>query len=206
MAGLIVLTPADLARNAGAVGGPLAPPVAPRRPMDPRAAREVAQVLAADVKRRFASGTTPGGQRWRSLKYPRPRGGDRPGLDTGRLMNSVTAKVEGDVVVVGTAHPAAPLFNFGGLVRPKKAKRLAIPLTPEAVRAGSPRRMRGGLKVPLFARKVRGKWVGHWLLVRQVRVPAREFLGVSREGWAAVAAVLGDAAARRWAEGRSPGV
>lgn len=205
MAGLVsTVTVADLARLAGT--GPLAPPVDPRRPLDPRAGREIVQVLVGDVKRRFATGTTPEGQRWRPLKYARPRGGDKPLLDTGRLMNSITGRVEATAVVVGTAHPAAPLAQFGGVVRPKKAKALAIPLTKEAVRAGSPRRMRGSQKVPLFAKKVGGKWVGHFLLVKKVTVPARPFLGVSKEAARVVAAVLFDAAARRWERGAGPGV
>ena len=202
MAGLVsVMSVADLARHAAAASGPLAPPVDPRRPLHPQTGRELVQAVVADVKRRFYTGTSPDGRRWKPLKYPRPRGGDRPGLDTGRLANSVTGRVLPDGVAVGTAHPAAALFHFGGTVRPKRAKRLAIPLTKEAVRAGSPRRMKGTPKVPLFAKKVGGRWVGHFLLVRQTRHAAREFLGLSREGWAAVAAVLGDAAARRFERG-----
>ena len=202
MAGLVsTLSLADLARVAGSPSGPLAPPVDPRRPLDPQTGRELVQVLVGDAKRRFATGTTPQGQKWRPLKYPRPRGGDQPGRDTGRLMNSFTGRADATGVTVGTAHPAAALFNFGGTVRPKKAKRLAIPLTREAVRAGSPRRMKGTAKKPLFAKKVGGKWVGHFLLVRQTRHAAREFLGVSPEAEKVVAAVLLDAASRRWQRG-----
>ena len=207
MAGLVsTLSLADLARVAGSPSGPLAPPVDPRRPLDPQTGRELVQVLVGDAKRRFATGTTPEGARWRPLKYPRPRGGDKPLMDTGRLMNSVTGRADATGVTVGTAHPAAALMQYGGVVRPKKARHLAIPLTKEAARAGSPRRMKGSAKVPLFAKRVGGRWVGHWLLVKKATVPARPFLGVSKEAALAVAAVLAGAAARRWQSGRSPGV
>ena len=61
--------------------------------------------------------------------------------------------------------------------------------------------MKGTAKKPLFAKKVGGKWVGHFLLVRQTRHAAREFLGVSPEAEKVVAAVLLDAASRRWQRG-----
>lgn len=204
MAGLVsVVSLADLARPARA-GGPLAPPIDPRQPLDARTGAEVVQILVSDVKRRFLTGTAPDGQKWRPLKYARPRGGNQPLRDTGRLMNSFVGRVAGDAVVVGTAHPAAALHQSGGVVRPKKGKFLAVPLTKEAVRAGSPRRLKGSAKVPLFARKVGGKWVGHFLLVKKAAVPARPFLGPSPEAVRAVGVALLDAAARRWAAGTPP--
>lgn len=201
MAGLVTtLSLAELAAAGTGRLGVLAPPGVV--PLAPRTQRELVQTLVSDVKNRFYTGTAPDGTKWRPLKYPRPRGGDKPLMDTGRLLASITGTADATSVTVGTAHPGAALQNAGGVVRPKRAKHLAIPLTKEAARAGSPRRMKGTAKVPLFARKVNGKWVGHWLLVKQVTVPARPFAGVSKEGERAVAAVLADAAARRWlAEG-----
>ena len=206
MAGLATsMTFAELARRAreSGPGNPLAVPVSAAAPLDARAQRELVQVLVSDVKRRFATSTAPDGARWRPLKFRRARGGDRPLQDTGRLLASVTGRATPTEVVVGTAHPAAALHQFGGTVRPKKGKYLAIPLTREAARAGSPRRMKGTPRAPLFAKKVGGRWVGHFLLARKAVVPARPFLGISKEAERAVAAVLADAAARRWVEGRS---
>jgi phage gpG-like protein len=195
------MTFAELARSAKSATGPLTIPVSAAAPLDPRAQRELVQAIVSDVKRRFATGTTPEGARWRPLKYARPRGGNRPLLDTGRLMASITGRSSPTEVVVGTAHPAAPLHQHGGTVRPKKGKYLAIPLTKEAQRAGSPRRMKGTKAVPLFARKVDGRWVGHFLLAKKAVVPARPFLGLSKEVVQVIAAILGEAAARRWQQG-----
>jgi phage gpG-like protein len=197
------MTMAEFARRTrqGGPDNPLVVPVTAAAPLDPRTQKELVQVLVSDVKRRFATSTTPEGTRWRPLKFKRPRGGDKPLLDTGRLMASITGRSSPTEIVVGTAHPAAPLHQFGGVVRPKKGKYLAIPLTKEAQRAGSPRRLKGSKSVPLFARKVEGKWVGHFLLARKAVVPARPFLGLSRECERAVAAILLEAATRSWSRG-----
>jgi phage gpG-like protein len=194
--GARVLSLADLARAANAASGPLAPPLDPRKPLDARTGRELVQVVVADVKKRFATSTAPDGARWKPLRYARPRGGDRPLRDTGRLMASITGTADATSVTVGTARPGAALHQDGGVVRPRKGKFLAIPLTKEAARAGSPRKMRPSRGKPVFAKKVGGRWVGHFLLVKQAKVPARPFLGLSKEGERAVGAVLADAAAR----------
>lgn len=174
-------------------GGSVATPVAPET------GRTIAQILVSDVKKRFATGTAPDGSPWRPLKYPRPNGGDKPLRDTGVLMASITAKVDRTGVTVGTTHPGAALQNAGGTVRPKRGKFLAIPLTREAKRAGSPRRMKGTKELPLFARwNASGQPVGHFLLVRKAVIPKREFVGVSKEAERAIGQVLLDAAALDW--------
>ena len=61
-------------------------------PLSPALGKEIAQIGVSDVKRRFVTGTTPGGVKWKPLKYPRPRGGNQPLRDTGRLMASITGK------------------------------------------------------------------------------------------------------------------
>lgn len=171
--------------------------------LPPQLGRQLAAAVVADVKDRFMTGTDPQGQRWRSLKHPRPRGGTQPLRDTGRLMASITGRVEPSAIVVGTVHPGAALQNAGGLVT-KKKKMLAIPLTKEAVRAGSPRRFKGGLafratrKWRVFVLGIfRGaRFVGQFLLVDSVRVPKREFMGLSAKGLAVVADILAAAGFR----------
>ncbi|AWM35902.1 Phage virion morphogenesis family protein [Gemmata obscuriglobus] len=199
MAGL-VLSFADLARAARQpAAGPLALPAA--APLDAPTGRELVQILVSDVKRRFSTGTAPDGTPWRPLRYGRAfRGGGtaQPLRDTGALMASFTGRFTGDEVVVGTNHPGAALHNFGGTVVPRRGKFLAIALTAAAKRAGSPRNLRGTAREPLFARRVNGRLVGHFLLVRKAVVPRREFLGVSEPGATAAAAALAESAARRW--------
>ncbi|MFO0937836.1 MAG: phage virion morphogenesis protein [Gemmataceae bacterium] len=95
-------------------------------------------VLAGDMKGHFERGSGPNGERWAPIQ-PRPQGGSKPLLNTGRLRASIKGRAERDGASAGTNAIQANLMNAGGTIRPIKAKFLAIPLTREAVRAGSPR-------------------------------------------------------------------
>ena len=175
---------------------PLAPPDAPT--MTPELGRELVQIMVSDIKKRFSTGTAPDGTRWKPLKFARPRGGNRPLLDTGRLRSSIVGRFDMNGVTVGTAHPGAALQNFGGTVRPVKGKFLAIPLTKEAQRNGTPRQMTGTDVMPLFARMIGGRMIGHFMLLKKVTIPARPFIGLSAEGEAALAEAILEAAAEQW--------
>lgn len=174
-------------------------PAGPVR-LPPATGKIVGQLMVSDIKSRFATGTDPAGRKWRPLKHPRPRGGNQPLRDTGLLMASFTARVEPTAVVVGTNRAGAALHNFGGVVRARN-KMLAIPLTKEAIRSGGPRRFgkRKELEFrPTGKRRVfilgvedkRGRFVGQFLLVDQVRMPQREFMGVSDKALGQIADVL----------------
>lgn len=193
-----IVTAADLARAAQTGAGPLALPFKGNGPLDPATGRELAQIAVSDVKRRFATGTAPDGARWKPLRYPRANGGTQPLRDTGVLMASITGRHTATEVIVGTTHPGAALHNFGGTVVPKRTKFLALALSAQAKRAGSPRRMSGTPNMPLFARKVGGRMVGHFLLVKRVVVPRREFMGLSAQGIGAITAALAERAAKDW--------
>jgi phage gpG-like protein len=202
MAGVVARLPlADLARRGKDL---LTVPLPAAGPLSAQVGREIVQAAVSDVKRRFATGTAPDGTRWRPLRYPRPNGGDQPLRDTGQLAASIVGEHTPNEVVVSTNRVGARLHHFGGKVEPKKAKVLTIPLTKEAKRAGSPRRLvrRKGDPLPLFARMVGSRLVGHFLCVKKVVVPARPFMGLSREGWDLIAAVLAEDAARRWQQGK----
>ena len=56
--------------------------------------------------------------------------GNRPLRDRGQLLSSITYRVEGNRVIVGTNHVAAEILHNGGTIRPKRAKALAIPAGP----------------------------------------------------------------------------
>lgn len=176
-------------------------------PVPPALGREVAGILLADTRRRFSTGTAPDGKRWKAIRR-RVNGGDKPLLDTGVLRASVQARPTATGAVVFSTLPYAALHQFGGTVRAKRAKYLALPLTREAKRAGSPRRF----KVPLKFRPFRRRGTGgvlysgagaakadQYLLVREVEIPARPFLGASERA----AADIADAAAR-WVERQLP--
>jgi phage gpG-like protein len=200
MAGIVQRYTLDQFAQAAQAGtiGPLPPPGV--LTLSPQAGKVLSQLLVSDVKKRFSSSTSPEGTPWRPLKYPRPNGGNAPLRDTGQLMASITGKADATGVVVGTNRVGAALHNFGGTIRPKKRKFLAIPLTREAKRAGSPRRLRKTKGIPLFARKVRGRWFGHFLLTRKAVIPARPFMGVSREGEKLIGQALADLYARGWVQ------
>lgn len=154
---------------------------APQALQKPLAACRVLAV--ATVKERFFSGVDPDERPWKPLAHPRPRGGNKPLRDRGLLMASITATSTTSELVQGTNLEYAGLHQSGGVVRPKRGKFLAIPLTREAVTAGSPRRFRKELSPRFGARggvlveeKARGD-VAHYALVRSVTIPPRPFLG-----------------------------
>jgi len=95
-------------------------------------------VLASDMKGHFDRGSGPNGERWAPIQ-PRPQGGDKPLLNTGRLRASIKGRAEPNGASAGTNVIYANLMNAGGTIRPTKAKFLAIPLTREAARASGPR-------------------------------------------------------------------
>ena len=150
--------------------------------------RPVLSVFAAsgvrEIRDRFQTGIGSKGERWSPLKFPRPEGGGKPLLSSGVLEASFTNRVTEDTITIGTAQKQAPLMNMGGTVTPKKGRFLAIPLTKEAKRAGSPRRFRRVLHAR-FAKNGRTgvlvdrKGVEQYLLVQKVTVPARPFMGFS---------------------------
>lgn len=172
-----------------------------RLPLTPAAGRAIGAAMAADVRQRFVTATDPGGRPWRPLKFARPSGPGKPLRDTGLLVGSITHTHGPDWVAVGTNHPGAGLHQFGGTVTPRGGKYLAIPLTRQAKRAGSPRRFPGKLSPRIGKRggvMVDGRGVAQFALVKSVAVPARPFLGLSDGGWRAVADVIAELALRDW--------
>lgn len=167
-------------------------------------------LLIAATKENFARGTAPDGTPWKPLAHARPRGGSKPLRDRGLLMASISGgsdhveKLTDTSLTVGTKRIGANLHQKGGTVKPKRAKYLAIPLTVEAVRAGSPRNMSGLIFIPkkgggkggTMAAVKDGRRTNHFALVSSVTVPARPFLGWSKELTKRVDAVFADAFAR----------
>lgn len=145
-------------------------------------------IAVAGARQHFTDQSGPDGKKWDSLKHPRPDGGGRILEDKGLLKASIQARTVKGMIQLVSSHPAANLHQYGGTITPKIARALAIPLTREAKRTGSPRR--NGFPRPLFIVKTKngkaflaesndGKLVWHYILVRQVKVGKREFLGFS---------------------------
>lgn len=126
------------------------------------------------------------------------KGNSKPLQDSGGLMGTIAHRVEGYLAIVGTNHIAAKLLHFGGEVRAKNTKFLAIPagrqtrvfmrqygLTPRACIEG----MKAAgyqiwiAKSLIMARKGKtGKPRVLFLLRRSVTVPARPFMTLGDQG------------------------
>jgi phage gpG-like protein len=129
---------------------------------------------------------SPDGTPYLPLKQTRPQGGNKPLLNTGVLLASTSAEVAGDVLTLRANAPGARLHQYGGTVRPVRAKALTIPLTKEAVRVGSPRNFprrlfpfRGFLAERTMGGGNRPKLTLHYQFRRFVNIPARPYLGIS---------------------------
>lgn len=169
-------------------------PLPPAGPLPADLSRQIGMVLLAGVRKRFQAGVSPSGVKWKPLGRARPGGGggSLPLLDTGVLRNSFQVRVEADGASVGSVLPQARLHQYGGIVRPKRAKNLSIPLTAMAKRAGSPRRFprklefrpfktKGANAVGVLYERKGSAQVDHYLLVKEVAVPARPIIGESAE-------------------------
>lgn len=101
----------------------------------------IAQLGVSDVKKHLADSRSPDGRPFAPLAHGRIRGGSAiPLRDRGFLLASINGRVGENGIAVGTNLEYAGIHNFGGTIVPKRTKFLAIPLTIEALRAGSPRR------------------------------------------------------------------
>ena len=155
-----------------------------------RAAASIAIVAAGAVKKSMTEGVSPDGTPFKALSWSRPQGGSKPLLNTGVLRASITAEANDVGVTIRANAPGARLQQEGGTVKPVHAQALTIPISKEAVRAGSAR----NFPRPLFVLKKKdggegslaektkdGKIVVHYLLRKSVTVPARPYLGISAE-------------------------
>lgn len=163
---------------------------------------ECSVAISADLKRNFATGTAPDGTAWAPVKSRvRKSKNILPLRDRGLLMASAIGNAATSIKVItdvsltqGTNLEYAGTHQYGGVIVPTKAKALAIPLTIEAFRAGSPRKFPFPLflwtrpgKAPFLAeskQKGRGKkgfteLIFHYILLKSVKIPARPFMGFS---------------------------
>lgn len=163
--------------------------------------RSMSVYLSARAKRSFASATDPDGRAWKPvIPGLRPRGGAAPLRDRGLLMASASAGASGGGpgaiftltdthLEQGTNIEYAAIHQYGGEIRPKSGRALAIPVSREAYgkrpRAFGkplavvwPKGKRSGWLVERRAGR-HAKTIFHYLLVSKVTIPARPFLGIS---------------------------
>mgnify|MGYP000005465406 FL=1 len=118
---------------------------------------DIGDVLLLNIDRRFDDGKGPDGTPWQKAN----RGGQTL-VDTARLRNSFDKRVSDRTVSAGTNVIYARIHQFGGTIKPKRAKVLAFNIGGEAI----------------FA--------------KQVTIPARPFLGIGDEDTKGIRGAIAD--------------
>lgn len=119
------------------------------------------------------------------------KGSSKPLMDRGLLRNSMTHRIEGGSIVVGSNHPAAGLLHSGGTITPKTAKTLLIPAGAKTralqrVFGFSPRDVLEGLvgngyriiwrPKAVLAQGPKGKPMLIFIRKKSVTIPSRPFM------------------------------
>lgn len=146
-------------------------------------------IALGGMRQHFVDQRGPDGKPWAKLAHPRPDGGDQVLRDKGTMYNALGCVISGERLILVLSHPGANVHNFGAVLTPKKARALAIPLTREAKRVGSPKR--NAFPRPLFVivsqkkkaflaeRVTGGSLVLHYILLKSVKIPQRLIVGFS---------------------------
>lgn len=142
---------------------------------------ELGEILLQDVQSQVMGGIGPDGEQWAPLKFPRPTGGNQPLFNTGGYLAAFSvAGMPGGIALVSN-HPGAMTHQHGATITPKRGKALTIPLTAEAANSGGAKSMPKLFRIKNGLYGYQGqKLVKHWLLVKQVVIPARP-VGLSSE-------------------------
>ena len=194
----------------GNISNALADPAMGGRNILPPLLRAMGTLAVGAVRQSFGTGIGYDGRQWKPLAHSRPNGGDKPLLDKGLLRASISAMVTESEIRLQASHPGAAIHQFGGTVRATSGKMLAIPLSKEAKRAGRarnfPRRLfvlaiHGSRKKALLCERTiksttkntTGGLVVHYVLAREVTIPARPYLGFSDETLEKMQRLLADA-------------
>ena len=111
--------------------------------------QDISDILEFNVQQRISTGIGTDDKPWKKSWRAKVQGGQTL-RDTGRLHNSIIAKVQGNTISVGTNVKYAPILHFGGTIKPKSGKYLTF-------------------KTP----------IGGWVKVKAVYIPPRPFMGIS---------------------------
>lgn len=111
----------------------------------------VGEALVSGTLARFDTEKAPDGTPWEPSRRAQEEGG-KTLTDTARLRNSIDYATAGDKVLVGSNLKYARIHQKGGIIRPKKAKRLLFKGCD-----------------------------GSMVSAKEVTIPARPYLGVSKD-------------------------
>jgi phage gpG-like protein len=104
-------------------------------------------------------------------------------VQSGNLVNSIDYRLQGSKIIISSPLPYAKIHHTGGVIRPKRAKFLAIPLTPLA-RTMRPRDFQDTfISKGVIFRKLEGdKIEALYALKKQVVMPAQPFMLMHQSG------------------------
>lgn len=134
---------------------------------------------------RFREQIDPDGNPWSISRRVADRGG-KTLTGNGILSGSITHHATSEFAEWGTNMEYGAIHQFGGVIKPVRARFLAVPITDAARAVPGPRHFPGELA---FAQSLRGQFMlldpatgeVHYLLKKSVTIPARAFLGLSTE-------------------------
>jgi len=103
-------------------------------------------------------------------------------IDTTRLIKSIRYRVSGKIIYVGSNVIYAKIHHEGGVITPKNAKYLAIPINPIA-KGKSPRDFEDTFikKGVIFRNMGKGKIVALYVLKKKVTIPARPYMFIDNQ-------------------------
>jgi phage gpG-like protein len=160
--------------------------------------------LAADllitVRKNFSKQGRP--IPWKVSRRVQEGGGNRTLIQNGLLLNSISRRFTGFEAIVSTSHPQAAIHNFGGVIRPRNAKALTVPISKLAYgkRAGdfpkgSTFLLKREGKAPLIMLKPEnkdGELEALFVLLKSVTIPRRDFMTPPEEDYAGYEARIVD--------------
>lgn len=110
---------------------------------------DISDIIVINTQVRIQTGIGTDDKPWQKSWRAKVQGGQTL-RDTGRLHNSIFAKVQGNKITIGTNVVYAPILHFGGTIKPKSGKYLAF-RTP----------------------------TGGWRKIKAVYIPPRPYMGIS---------------------------
>ena len=134
----------------------------------------VGEALVSGTKKRFDEKKDPEGTPWKPSRRALEKGG-KTLMHSGRLRRSIDYAATSDKVMVGSNLAYARIHQKGGEITPKKAKQKGGEITPKKAKK-------------LVFKDSDGKTVA----VDAVTIPARPYLGVSKEDMEDVKATMAD--------------